>query len=41
TIHEGFVRAWYSWNRQAEKESRPGPEIIPSVYEIQRINGGA
>ena len=19
TIHEGFVRAWYSWNRQAEK----------------------
>ena len=38
TIHEGFVRAWYSWNRQAEKD--PGwARNNPLVYEIQRING--
>lgn len=36
TIHEGFVRAWYSWNRQAEKD--PGwARNNPLVYEIQRI----
>ena len=38
TIHEGFVRAWYSWNRQAEKDP-DWARNNPLVYEIQRING--
>ena len=38
TIQEGFVRAWYSWNREAEKD--PGwARNNTLVYEIQRING--
>ena len=42
TIHEGFVRAWYSWNRQAEKDpgwARNNTPGIRDPTDQRRVSG--